>query len=52
MKKKYIIVILIILGFKLNAQNVSYSLSYIGANSITGNLEIALIPLETVFGMS
>ena len=43
MKKKYIIVILIILGFKLNAQNVSYSLSYIGANSITGNLEIALI---------
>jgi len=43
MKKTYITIFLLLLTLSLSAQNMNYSLSYIGTNSATGNPEIALI---------
>lgn len=42
MRKNYITVVLLVLGFSLNAQNMTYSISDIGTNA-NGNKEIALI---------
>jgi len=43
MEKIYIIIAFLVSVFNLSAQNMNYSLSYIGVNSGTGNYEIALV---------
>lgn len=43
MEKIYIIIAFLVSVFNLSAQNMDYSLSYIGVNSGTGNYEIALV---------
>lgn len=43
MKKNYIMLFILVLNLNIKAQNMNYSLDYIGTNSGTGNIEIALV---------